>query len=91
MAAYSDGEVKKQEEYFFKVFLASANLQDTQKDIAIWRFNKGMNFKDLVGVANKNWMFQHFVLDLATLVIMSNHETVKEERLFLNELMEAIS
>jgi hypothetical protein len=87
MAAYSDGEVEKQEEYFFKVFLASANLQETQKDVAIWRFNKGMNFKDLSGVANKNWMFRHFVLDLATLVIMSNHDTAKEERLFLKELI----
>jgi hypothetical protein len=91
MAAYSDGEVEKQEEYFFKVFLASANLQETQKDVAIWRFNKGMNFKDLSGVANKNWMYRHFVLDLATLVIMSNHDTAKEERLFLKELIEYLN
>ncbi len=90
MAAYSDGEIEKQEEYFFKVFLASANLQDNKKDIATWRFNKGMKFKDLVGVANKNWMFKHFVLDLATLVIMSNHDTALEERLFLNELLELL-
>jgi hypothetical protein len=91
MAAYSDGEIEKQEEYFFKVFLASANLQEVQKDVAIWRFNKGMNFKDLSGIANKNWMYRHFVLDLATLVIMSNHETAEGERLFLIELIEYLN
>lgn len=88
MAAYSDGEIEKQEEYFFKVFLASANLQETQKDIAVWRFNKGMKISDLTGISQKNWLFKHFVLDLATLVIVSNHDTASEERKFLEELIE---
>lgn len=87
MAAYSDGEIEKQEEYFFKVFLASANLQETQKDIAVWRFNKGMKISDLTGISQKNWLFKHFVLDLATLVIVSNHDTASEERKFLEELI----
>jgi hypothetical protein len=87
MAAYSDGQIEKQEEYFFKVFLASANLQEIQRDIAEWRFNKGMKFSDLSGLLDKNWLFKHFILDLASFVIAANHEAASEERMFLNQLV----
>lgn len=86
LAAFSDGSIEKQERDVFNVFLASANLSDLQREIALERFEKGADFSDFTDHVKNNWLFKRFLLDLSVFVIFSNHEAVTEEMKYLNKL-----
>lgn len=84
LAAYSDGEIEKNEKSMFSVFLASANLSDLQREIAEERFENGASFSDFSDCLTNNWIFRRYLLDLSTFVIFSNHDVTEDERTFLN-------
>lgn len=84
IAAFSDGQIEKQEKAMFSVFLASANLSDLQREIAEERFEEGAAFSDFTDCLKDNWIYRRFLLDLSTFVIFSNHEASEEERDYLN-------
>jgi len=86
MASYSDGVIEARERAMFKVFLASANISDAHRTVAEKRFEKGGGFKDFNGEVKKSKLAKRFYMDLAALVIYSNHDAVSEEKLFLTEL-----
>jgi hypothetical protein len=86
LAAHSDGLVDKKERDLFDVFLASANLSDSQRDVAISRYDVGASVEDFTDLAHSNWMLKRFLLDLSTFVIFSNHEAGLEEKAFLKDL-----
>lgn len=85
LAAFSDGQVEKNEKSMFSVFLASANLSDLQREIAEERFEQGADFSDFSDCLKENWIFRRFLLDLSTFVIFSNHEASEDERNYLNK------
>lgn len=86
LAAHSDGTVNKNENDLFEVFLASANLSDTQRELAISRYEQGAGFEDFTEKTASNWMLKRFLVDLSTFVIFSNHEAALEEKAFLKDL-----
>jgi len=86
MASYSDRVIEARERAMFKVFLASANISDAHRTVAEKRFEKGGGFKDFNGEVKKSKLAKRFYMDLAALVIYSNHDAVSEEKLFLTEL-----
>lgn len=88
ISAFSDGTIEEQEKAMFKIFLASANLQDAKKDLALKQFKGGATFEDFSKVAHKNWLFKRFILDISALTILANLEAVPEEKKYLTKLCE---
>jgi len=86
IAAFSDGLVEDQEKSMFKIFLASANLPDRLREIAMSQFKNGATFDDFSALIQKNWLFKRFVLDISALTILAYSESVPEEKIFLTEL-----
>ena len=88
ISAFSDGTIEEQEKAMFKIFLASANLQDDKRDLALKQFKEGATFESFSEVAHKNWLFKRFLLDISALTVLANLETVPEEKVFLTKLCE---
>jgi hypothetical protein len=81
LAASSDGAIQETEKSMFKIFLASANLQEEDKEFVQNKFKKGAKFDDFTQVVFSNWMFKQFILDLSILTIYSKNQThIKEEK-----------
>lgn len=86
LSASSDGEIQDVEKAMFKIFLASANLRDKEKEFIQNKFKKGAKFQDFTEVVSSNWMFKQFIIDLSILTIYSKTQTNIEEKKYLNEL-----
>lgn len=86
LASFSDGEIEHQERSMFKVFLASANLSDLQREIVEARFEKGGDFNDFTDQTQTNWLFKRFLFDLSVFFIFANHHAAVEEKEHLNKL-----
>jgi len=86
MASSSDGLIEARERAMFKVFLASSNISDAYRAVAEKRFEKGGSFTDFNGQIKKSKLAKRFHMDLAALVIYSNHDAVSEEKQFLSDL-----
>lgn len=88
LSAYADGKVEDREKDLFKVFLASAGLNEEQRDLAKDRFKEGAELEDFSLYVGQHWLLKHFLLDISALTIFSNHEALYEELLFLEKLAE---
>lgn len=88
LAAGSDGNIQDAEKAMFKIFLASANLRDKEKEFIQTKFKKGSRFEDFTSVVSTNWMFKQFIIDLSILTIYSKNQSNLEEKKFLNELFD---
>ena len=88
ISAFSDGEIEEQEKAIFKIFLASANLPDDKRDLALKQFKGGATFDDFSEIAQKNWLFKKFLIDISALTILANLEAVPEEKVYLTKLSE---
>lgn len=86
LASYSDGIVEPQEKTLYSVFLASANLSDLQRDIAESRFEKGADFTDFTDLVEQNVLLKLYLMDLSSLVILSNYDQAPEELNYLQSL-----
>jgi len=88
IAAFSDGYVGEQEKALFKIFLASANLPDEKREIALKQFKSGANFGDFSVSVHKNWLLKRFLLDVSALTVLANLQSLTEERDFLDYFCE---
>jgi hypothetical protein len=86
LASFSDGEIELQERSMFKVFLASANLSDLQREIVEERFEKGGDFNSFTDQVETNWLFKRFLFDLSVFFIFANHDAAAEEKEHLKRL-----
>ncbi|MEY4604385.1 MAG: hypothetical protein RIT43_1677 [Bacteroidota bacterium] len=86
LASFSDGVIEEKERSMFKVFLASANISESNRSEAEKRFDRGSSFEDFTDLLEKSELAKRFLLDISCLVIFSNHDAVSEERVFLTEL-----
>lgn len=86
LASYSDGIVEPQEKTLYSVFLASANLSDLQRNIAESRFEKGADFTDFTDLVEQNLLLKLYLMDLSSLVILSNYDQAPEELNYLQVL-----
>jgi len=88
LAAYSDGVIESKESDMFHVFLASADLQDENRDVALQRFRKGADWADLPENVNRHWLLKRFLLDISILTVFTSHDTQEIEIEFLEKLSE---
>jgi len=88
LASYSDGMIETRERSLFSVFLASANLSDLHRQIAQDRFENGAKFEDFTDLVQDNWLLRHFLLDISSFVVFSNHDVLPEEKSHLEVLCE---
>jgi len=86
LAAYADGVIMTKEKRLFNVFLASANLDDDEREAAKTRFQKGATFEDFSFFVSKHWLLKRFLLDVSILTVLSNDELVDDEMDFLESL-----
>lgn len=88
LSAYSDGTVEESEKALFETYLVSADLDAEEREIAKLRFKSGVSLKELDCDMPNCWSVKRFLLDISALTIYCNHETIDEERNFLDELSE---
>ncbi len=86
LSASSDGAIQELEKSIFKIFLASANLDDNDKLFVQSKFKTGAKFSDFTEVVFSNWMFKQFILDLSILTIYSKNQANIEEEKYLLDL-----
>ncbi len=86
LSIHSDGNIESNEKSLFSLFLASANLSETQRYVIEKRFKEGASFNDFTASPKKNWLFRRFIIDLSSFIIYANHEALPEEKVFLMEL-----
>ena len=86
LSAYSDGLIEEKEKDLFNVFLASAHLEDEDREKAKERFRNGAKMDDFSFFVKGHWLLKRFLLDIAVLTIFSTQETLEEEIEFLEEL-----
>lgn len=86
MAAWSDGILEDQEKDLFNVFLASASLDDEDRDLVKGRLQEGANFSDFSPFLKNHWLLTRFILDVSILTVLSGGELEDTESDYLNEL-----
>ena len=69
----------------FNHFLASANLGEEQRELAIKKFKKGAKFEDLSPFVNQHWLLKRFLLDVAILTVYSSLHTDQSEIDFIED------
>lgn len=88
LAAYSDGEIEGKERDLFNLFLASARLEDEDREVAKKRFKNGADLEDFSYFIKNHWLLKRFLLDLSVLTIFSTQETLDQEIEYLENLCE---
>lgn len=86
LAAYADDVVYEKEKNIFRAFLASANLEEDYKNIALEKFRTGADFYDFYPSITTDYGFKRFLLDIAALTIHATHLVTENEKLFLKSL-----
>lgn len=87
LSAYSDGIIEDQEKDLFNLFLASAHLDDDDRDKVKKRFKHGAELSDFSGFVKKHWLLKRFILDVSILTILSDEELADSEMEFLESLV----
>lgn len=88
LSAYSDGQIEAREKDLFNLFLASAQLEEEDREKAKTRFKNGASFDDFSFFVRDHWLLKRFLLDISILTILSTHEALEVEYEFLAELSE---
>jgi ribosomal protein L7/L12 len=88
MSAFADGQVNEVEKKMFETFLASSNLKDKQKAIAIERFKKGATMDDFTEVVHTNWLFGRFLIDFSAFTIFAHQSKQPDEYEFFENFCE---
>jgi ribosomal protein L7/L12 len=86
LAAYSDGEVERKEKDLFNIFLASAHLDDDEREKVKTRFKDGADFEDFSFFVRGHWLLKRFLLDISILTILTSNDALEEEIEYLHEL-----
>ncbi len=91
LSAKSDGIINNSEASLFIIFLRSSDLPNrTKKELKDLFLNgAGFNHFDIVHI--DNWLLRRFILDVAILTVISNHEILETESKFLLELSQFLT
>ena len=79
LSAQSDGVIDTQEKAIFNIFLASANLEDDERDILKRKLNRSASMDDFSSFVKEHWMLKRFLLDVSILTAISNEVLYEEE------------
>lgn len=88
LSVYSDGIIEAKESDLFHFFLASANLDEDDRDLVLERFKKGATLKDFSAFVPRHFLLKRFLFDISIVTILATHEAQPEEVAFLIELGE---
>lgn len=91
LSSHADGIIDDLEVDLFNVFLASANLPEDQRAVAIERFNEGAGMDDFQPFVHSNWLFKRFLLDISILTVFSKLEANEEERKLIFDLRQFLN
>ena len=86
MSAFSNGYIEEKEKSLFKIFLASASLQEEKKELALKQFKEGTYYSDFSPSIKERWLFKRFILELSALTVLSDQRVAPTEKTFLLEL-----
>lgn len=86
LSAYSDGVIERKESDLFHFFLASAHLDEDDRDMAIERFKQGAKLSDFSSFVARHWLLKMFLFDISVLTILTTHEAQPEEVEYLDNL-----
>ena len=86
LSAWSDGILEDNEKDLFNVFLASANLDDDDRELVKKRLHEGANLKDFSPFLKNHWLLTRFILDVSILTMLSGGELEDSESDFLQKL-----
>lgn len=86
LSVYSDGVIESKESDLFHFFLASANLDEEDRDLVIERFKKGATLSDFSAFVPRHFLLKRFLFDISVVTILASHEAQPEEVAFLTEL-----
>lgn len=90
VAAHADGHLTEEEEAIFDMFIASADLERTEREEAksFWGTNKTLDDIDLN--YDRTWLLNRYYLEIAVLTIWSNRNVVQAEQDFLTRLTQKL-
>lgn len=88
LSAYSDGIIEEEEKDLFNVFLASAHLNDEDRDVVKAKFKNGAELDDFSFFVKDHWLLKRFLLDVSILTVLSDEELADSEMDFLKNLVE---
>ncbi|OFZ56656.1 MAG: hypothetical protein A3D92_14055 [Bacteroidetes bacterium RIFCSPHIGHO2_02_FULL_44_7] len=86
LSAYSDGILEDKEKALFNLFLASASLDEEDRELVKNRFHQGATLRDFSSFLHEHWLLKRFILDIAILTVLSGGELEDTESDFLDEL-----
>lgn len=89
-AANVDGDPREEENNFFEVFIASADLDSERHSLAEDFFQNRKTLKDIEFRYEKSWLLCRYILEVAILTVWSDNQVVDAEHQFLKELVEKL-
>lgn len=91
VAAHADGAISEQEEALFDVFVASARLTTTEREVmrSFWETPPALDAVELQG--DLSWLLKRYLLEIVTLTVWSDKTVTPEETLFLTELQQKLN
>jgi hypothetical protein len=91
LSANADGYISDEEKGIFKIFLASANLNSTQKHEAEKFLDANKSLHDIDFVFESTWLLRRFVLEIAILTLWSDKGMSVTEKQFLRDLTDKLN
>lgn len=88
LAIYSDGIVEKRERKLFDIYLASANLDDYDRQKVQRKFESGADFNDFSFFVRSHWLLKRFMFDLSALTVYFHGSPSGDEKSYLSKLQE---
>lgn len=90
-AAYSDNKIEKEEITLFEFFLKSAWLTRENEKAAREMLKSRIDINDIEFEIFDSWILRKFILELAILMVRSDHDIREAEIVFLNKLLVRIN
>lgn len=89
-AANVDGNPEEEENNFFEIFIASADLDSERHELAEDFFHNRKTLDDIEFKYEKSWLLCRYILELAILTVWSDNKVVDSEHEFLNRLIDRL-
>lgn len=86
LSAWSDGILEEKEKDLFNVFLASANLDEDDRELVKKRLHDGANLSDFSPILSQHWLLTRFILDVSILTVLAGGELEDTESEYLRDL-----
>ena len=90
LAAQADGQLSEEEEAIFELFMASADLDRTGRELAKQFWENSTDISDLSLSENRSWMMNRYLIEIAVLTVWSDRVVTSSELLFLDKMTQRL-